>query len=525
MKKKLLFIVCLAFLTVVSKAQNQTLVKDLTLGSGSTFDNLNDDIIGHIGDKVLFTVYDASSIGHLYVSDGTDEGTIELHHLTTLDESYTTFLKYDATTIAFVVYNQSTIKYNLFVTNGSTVTILNKHSEDLSVDNLHAFANGLFYTSDDKSLHRIEVDNSSDDLLYVAPRPFVDFYFDGVQNGYFAVKGAQGDTLYLHNMLTSATGPMGFIGNSSELNVNFQRLGSKVLFFIKMAGNTYGLYAINGTTMQLIKTFAWGGSNHKKYFIIKDNQLFFDASLPLSDPDFNGYQLWVTDGTTGGTVALSNINIPFDFVSYSALYNDRLYFPTAENGTVDTYFHLYSTDGTVNNTHVEFADALVQTSIFGKLVSGSGKLYAAGYSIYTSSDKDIWEIGSSSIVLYGIAETYSRSLYATDTKFFYIGNESSTGYELYKFDPQSGGIYTAIVNDQKNSDLFYSYPNPVSDQLSIEYKGTDQILAMQLRDLSGKNVRNFGNEKVLNVGSLAAGIYFLEVELKNSKQVIKIIKK
>ncbi len=60
---------------------------------------------------------------------------------------------------------------------------------------------------------------------------------------------------------------------------------------------------------------------------------------------------------------------------------------------------------------------------------------------------------------------------------------------------------------------------------NLHYKGTDQIIALQLRNISGKTVRSFANESLLNLEGIESGIYFLEVELKNSKQILKVIKK
>jgi hypothetical protein len=533
MKKILFLIVCLVFSTFSVKAQNAVLIKDLTPGSASSFFDLEDDIIGHIGDKVLFTVYDASSIGHLYVSDGTDAGTVELHHLITSDESYTTFLKIDAATIAFVVYNESTIKSNLFVTDGNTVTVLNKHSEDLSVDNLHTYGGQLFYTSDNRTLHRIDVANTADIVLYTAPRPFVDYYFDGVQNVYYALKGAQGDTLFVRNVISNVNTKLGFIGNSTEYNLNFQLVAGKLVFFIEMEDYTYGFYTTDGTAVgtQLLKTFAWGGSNQKKYFTIQNGQLFFEAALPISDPDFDGFQLWVTDGTVSGTAALSNINIPFAFVGYSAVYNNKLYFPSVLNGTIDTYLHVFNTDGSVANTALVLDDRVKVTSVFSKIVSGSGKLFVAGATDDSSPvhGDEIWQIDGSEAVLYETAPgsdfLYNRSFYATDSKFFFIGKEDATGYELYLFDPQTPTIITATTDSQTANELFSYYPNPAADQLTLSYKGTDQIASVQLRDISGKTIRSFANENMLNLEGIESGIYFLEVELKNSKQILKVIKK
>ena len=95
--------------------------------------------------------------------------------------------------------------------------------------------------------------------------------------------------------------------------------------------------------------------------------------------------------------------------------------------------------------------------------------------------------------------------------------------EIYSFS------LSQLQTGENNLSQFSIYPNPVSEYFTIE--NSQQIKAVQLRDLSGRIVKEFKNfpgkaENNFDIKNLKTGIYLVTVELKNGKIVSsKIIKK
>ncbi len=74
-------------------------------------------------------------------------------------------------------------------------------------------------------------------------------------------------------------------------------------------------------------------------------------------------------------------------------------------------------------------------------------------------------------------------------------------------------------------DNFKMYPNPVNDKLFI--KGVEIGTQIKILDITGKVVfENLSqvNDNVLNVSALKSGVYFIELRLRNSSTIKKIIK-
>lgn len=95
---------------------------------------------------------------------------------------------------------------------------------------------------------------------------------------------------------------------------------------------------------------------------------------------------------------------------------------------------------------------------------------------------------------------------------------------------QAYEISTAVGLEETNIRLtFYTYPNPTSDFLTIEYEGIPESeLSYVLYDMNGKPLESnsiIGSITMLNMKQYTTGNYFLQVR-KNGQQVkaFKIIK-
>src|SRR5678815_4239801 len=85
------------------------------------------------------------------------------------------------------------------------------------------------------------------------------------------------------------------------------------------------------------------GSAYPAYLTDVNGTLFFQATDGV-----NGYELWKSDGSDGGTVIVKNINASADsYPSYLTAVGTTLYF-TASDGSNGT--ELWKSDGTLGNT-------------------------------------------------------------------------------------------------------------------------------------------------------------------------------
>ena len=225
--------------------------------------------------------------------------------------------------------------------------------------------------------------------------------------------------------------------------------GTRLLADIKRSSGDYDL----GT-----KQLDLAELNGKIYFSASDGE--------------NGRELWVSDGTTGGTKLLVDINsdnssfsnssAPTDFIKY----NDKLYFSAddGENGR-----ELWVSDGTSEGTNL-VADINSGTGRYGEpsgsfpndFIELNGKLYFSaddgengrelwvsdGTSEGTNLVADI-NLGSS----YGYANSSDPSNFTKfNNKLYFSADDGENGRELWVSDGTTGGtnlvadIYPGIDN-------------------------------------------------------------------------------
>ena len=98
----------------------------------------------------------------------------------------------------------------------------------------------------------------------------------------------------------------------------------------------------------------------------------------------------------------------------------------------------------------------------------------------------------------------------------------------------SNGFNTAVltmvkpVNSMTNSASLY--PNPANQILNIKFSNAHSVVAISISDITGRVIMNVengissNNVIPINVSSLQAGIYFVQIISKTSIQVVKFIK-
>jgi hypothetical protein len=90
-----------------------------------------------------------------------------------------------------------------------------------------------------------------------------------------------------------------------------------------------------------------------------------------------------------------------------------------------------------------------------------------------------------------------------------VRNESSTG-----------------INENKNINMFKVYPNPVSDELTIETQGDREKISFELLNSIGQTVQkgSFIEKSVIQTNNLMHGVYLIKLQYGNTIEVKKLIK-
>jgi type IX secretion system substrate protein len=132
-----------------------------------------------------------------------------------------------------------------------------------------------------------------------------------------------------------------------------------------------------------------------------------------------------------------------------------------------------------------------------------------------------------SIFTVGLGEciTYSPGISCIDIQCMegriHLGDTIGTIYpdSFYGIDVEEE---EEIKNEQNNNDLII-YPNPVSDQLSINNKLT--IYKISITDVSGRLVMTIKeNISVINVTNLPSGVYFIKIDTDIGSVTSKFVK-
>ena len=224
---------------------------------------------------------------------------------------------------------------------------------------------------------------------------------------------------------------------------NFIAFNNKLYFIADDSSNGVELWRTDGTEAGtvMVKDINPNRDNWwvPESFIINGNYLFFVANNGT-----NGYELWRTDGTSGGTVMVKDINPlnnnnnqynekPSNFVNYNGL----LYF-SANNGT--NGYELWRTDGTSGGT------VMVKDINPGSGSSGVSQMYVYNNNIYFSAwtpeyGSELWKsngTANGTIMLKNInggsVSSYPSHFLSANNLLYFVANNGSNGSEVWKTD-------------------------------------------------------------------------------------------
>jgi ELWxxDGT repeat protein len=207
----------------------------------------------------------------LWKSDGTDTGTVKVPSGTATAYSSVNYLTVCNNWLYFSAYN-STVGQELFRTNGSNVVLM----KDIDPGNTGSAPTSLV---------------TVDTILY------------------FTATGYNGREL--HRCIGTSAGT-GLIRDlypiQTDAQINNMTAVGNTLFFTAQESPNYGdieLFKCKGTSISRVKDIWAGssGSSQPTNFYAWNGKLYFSANDNIS-----GYELWVSDATSTGTLMLKDVN-------------------------------------------------------------------------------------------------------------------------------------------------------------------------------------------------------------------------
>ena len=309
-------------------------------------------------------------------------------------------------------------------------------------------------------------------------------------------------------------------------------------------GTTVGmkeLYSSDGTASGT--TLILGGTNlsDPKNFIIYKNELFFQGKAVGADG------IWKTDGTTGGTVNISNTgfnndtkifkNVMYYSVGGALWKSDGTSIGTSLvkdsvgsiTGILDNYFYTsymkylpiapyytmyyWKSDGTTIGTE-RISNKIGKTASFTVL---NNKMYnSVKDSVgYTSG---LWQSDGTNSGTANLLKGYISNLYIYNSILFFSNFVSSSGYELWSLSLNPNSI-----TESMNAEITI-YPNPTNGIININWQGSKNA-TLQVLSLFGTEILNKTISNEIDISNFPKGIYFVRindgVKVYSSKVVLQ----
>jgi len=287
----------------------------------------------------------------------------------------------------------------------------------------------------------------------------------------------------------------------------------------------------NGLVNTLITSIFPGGNADIKEFHLHEDRIFFSANDGV-----HGQELWVTDGTEGGTFMLKDIisggtgSYPKNFTSY----NGKIYFTTFDGFDEG---HIWISDGTAEGTF-SAADiwpaGMTRSYASMKWQEYNGKLYFPVFNsglgehylaVTNGTNEGTYTVFPTNTgVSVQLFNGFNKFMVMNDELYFVASPVSDNlGPELYKLSEEIIGA-TPTITDETNLIL---YPNPLKDELTIISKGSSSNAQMAVYDISGKEIMLHQITQRTNrfdTTDWPTGVYFIEYRNGDEVQIRKVVK-
>ena len=394
------------------------------------------------------------------------------------------------------------------------------------------------------------------------------FYF--VANNYSTVAGADTNNIELWKSdgTTSGTVMLKDInpGNAFSSSPNYFNVVNNTLYFsARDAANGIELWKTDGSTVGtvLVKDINPGAKSGFEYannfgfvslpfipvwqqgstfyFVANDNTAGGGTST-------HNIELWKSDGTTGGTVMVKDIN-PGVAASSSPdnfnIFNGVLYFraKTAANG-----IELWKTDGSSGGTTLvkDINPGAVgglttvrynyYNNIYFSIVGQQGSSFyfvANNYAsvpnsnIVGTNNVELWMTDGTTAGTNQVADICSGNTGSDPANFavalgklFFKANDCTTGSELWVLNGVSAG-----VEDITADFTMHIYPNPTSTSLTVELNNARLLNSkLTIFDIQGKQILNTEAQDLkttFDVSLLQQGVYIIKCDKEGEKSYVK----
>lgn len=240
-------------------------------------------------------------------------------------------------------------------------------------------------------------------------------------------------------------------GNSFPFD--FTISGTK-LFFIASDDINVGLWVTDGTTAGTIKLTPSSGPPNTSFDIVSyNNKIYFSYNDGV-----NGYELWVSDGTVPGTGLFQDLyaGSAGSYPRYFTVANNKLFF-MGDNINGDR--RMFVSDGTAAGTFVVKNNyttlfnglatfAILNNDIYFTSDNGTG----SGYGLWKSNGT----LAGTVLVKPGIISTTGGNYAVLNNTLFFNADDGTHGSELWTSDGTTAGTNMVINLRADGGGIFYS---------------------------------------------------------------------
>lgn len=446
------------------------LVKNIDPGYTTYFANLT-----NANGQLLFSYYTPSTGYELWKSDGTDAGTVIIKDIYSgLHSSNATNITYLKNGVYIFNANDGLKGIELWRTNGTysgTTLIKNINSTTTANSNPSftgfTFNNKMFFSAYDPQygfgLYTTDGTTGGTQLLkdlYPGNSPLPQYFtlFKGAV--YFAADSGQHKRLYKTD--GTAEGTLPFFDFNSK---NYQVLDIKsansfmYIFIFKSDSLQYELWRSDGTTGGTFMVSSLPGYGYNS--IVLGHTLFFSCS-----DSAHGYELWKSLGTASSTKLLKDImpgtanSNPTGFT----ILNGKVYFGAEDAPNI---IHLYVTNGSTTGTTTV---GNVKLGGYFQSVQANGKIFFNGLSDTAGREPFVSDGTPEGTKLLkniypGQFDSYPDNFVAIDSTIYFRAYNDLNGNELWKTNGKPEG--TVMVKDivPGTNSSFPSWINAVSGKL------------------------------------------------------------
>ena len=479
-----------------------------------------------IGSKVFFTNYDSVNGEELWVSDGTDAGTFLVKDINPGITGSSIISIGELAGEAYFPANDGVNGTELWKSDGTTlgtvkVLEINAGSANAYPSGFYTWNGKLYFTATDAASGGTGfyvTDGTAGGTIRLSTTNYAGQFT--VFNGNLFFTGGPRGELWKTDGTVVGTIAVTAIANSyyypyiSGLTVSASQ---NLLYFQATDGNTGSEpYVSNGNAggtskLKDIGTYSNGWAPSYAGGFTPSGPLVFFVAESVFIETF--YRLWVSDGTTGGTVSISpnGVNVSNLYKVNQVFGNPIIIFPATDpaSGT-----EIWTSDGTAIGTAI-LKDIYPGASssgitMLGSVAAGTKYLFSAndgtngtelwvtdGTPTGTNLLKDINPTGSSSVYLFTTNGTIG----------WFVSNDGTNGSELWMTDGTAVG--TTMVKDL-NPGVGSTSPRQLvtvgSNLFFLGYDSVSTLAKVGLSDGTGAGTILFPNSIVASAGANISGL-------------------